>query len=51
MKTENEVEEMIGQFADKGVNFHGMSYKEGVETALRWVLGEMSDNEFLTGDE
>ena len=34
MKTKNEVEEMLGQFADEGVDFHSISYKEGVESAL-----------------
>ena len=51
MKTKKEVEEMMDEYACDGKNFTGMNYKDGINDALRWVLGEMSDKELLTGDE
>ena len=52
MKTDNKVQEMIDALADADMkNLRGMTYKQGIEDALRWVLGEMSDNSLLTGDE
>jgi hypothetical protein len=43
MKAEREIEELIGRAVeqmDSGSKFHGMSYEEGIEAALRWVLEE-----------
>jgi len=52
MKTDNEVEEMIKSVAARDMQaLRGVTYKQGIEDALRWFLGEISDNGLLTGDE
>jgi len=50
MKTDREAEEMLCAIPQE-MTFGNDSYQEGVQDALRWFLGELSDNELLTGDE
>lgn len=47
MKSETEIQEMADKAADAARNpqFFGMSYEQGVQAALDWVLGNMADNE------
>jgi len=52
MKTDSEVEEMIKSVSARDMQaLSGVTYNQGVEDALRWFLGEISDNSLLTGDE
>lgn len=48
MKTEEEIQAVIDEAADltaEGIsNCQGMSYEEGVEYALRWVIEEGRDS-------
>ncbi len=37
--TEHEIEEQIDEALNNPEKFSGMTYAEGVEDALRWVLG------------
>ena len=47
MKTENEINQVLLRVdtASKS-KFPAMTYEQGVEEALQWVLGEIPDNEF-----
>ena len=45
MKTREEIDKAIGNVPDV-TQYPGMSYEEGVSEALRWVLGEVPDEEF-----
>lgn len=48
MKTPEEVEEKIRKVNAEGNQlFLGMTYQEGVDEALRWVLEEIKDEEFF----
>lgn len=42
---------VVGQMADGGSEYPGMSYEEGVDEALRWVLGENDNDEWPFGEE
>jgi hypothetical protein len=46
MKTEAQIEEFLRKFDPSADNYSGMSYEQGVEEALQWVLGEIPDDEF-----
>lgn len=44
---EKKIEEVINKLdTSSGTKFPGMTYEEGVDEALRWVLGEIPDDEF-----
>lgn len=45
MKTEQQIQEMADKATDAIQNprFSGMTYEQGVEAALSWVLGFMDD--------
>ena len=49
MKDENEIEEIIVELGSSPIleNLHGMTYKQGIEDALAWVLEEITTNELL----
>jgi len=49
MKTENEVEEMLGkaESSKELPKIFGQTYQEGVQDAMRWFLGDMTDEELL----
>jgi len=56
MKTQNEMYEVIGrlltQLEEGQTKYPGMSYEEGVDEALRWVMGNMDDGGWpFTEDE
>ena len=47
MKTEREISDAISNVDDIGSSqYPGMTYEQGVTEALRWVLGEVPDEEF-----
>lgn len=54
-KTRREIEEVIsnvvGQMAEGGSRYPGMSYEEGVDEALRWALGDNDNEGWPFGDE
>ena len=50
MRNEDEVETMIDEQCT-ALEFDGISYRDGVRDALKWVLEKISDNELLTGEE
>lgn len=47
MKTEQEIEEMCNVATDAvgSLKYPGMTYEEGVQAALDWVLGRFPDDE------
>jgi hypothetical protein len=40
---DDEIMEQADKASESTKNLSGMTYQEGVEAALRWVLGEFSD--------
>lgn len=47
MRAADELEEVLDRLPPAGsTKYGGMTYEEGVEEALRWVLGEITDEEF-----
>ena len=48
-KTESEITEAANKVDTDETNYPAMSYENGVEEALMWVLGEVSDEEFEYG--
>lgn len=46
-KTESEIEAALRNLpADGSTKYPGMTYEEGIDEALRWVLGEIPDEDF-----
>jgi len=45
MKTTDEIEVVLSRLPAEGTRFSGMTYEEGIEEALRWVLGELDDED------
>ena len=43
MRSNDEIEEQIGEATDSDGKFSGMTYEEGVKNALEWVLEETED--------
>lgn len=44
--TQEQIDDVLNRAAvvhDEGTRWPGMSYEEGVENALRWMLGEGGD--------
>jgi hypothetical protein len=47
MKTKEEIEKVLSKMPSTGTTkFSGMTYEQGIEEALLWALGEMSNDEF-----
>mgnify|MGYP001237715635 CR=1 FL=1 len=46
MKTQEQIEEKMAELDDQGTRYPGMTYEQGVDEALRWVLEEIADEEF-----
>lgn len=49
MKTKGEIEGALVGVADadtQGSKYPGMTYEQGIAEALRWVLGDIPDEEF-----
>jgi hypothetical protein len=42
--TDKEIENIMNEAIANNGKFDGMTYEEGVEAALRWVLGEMEES-------
>ena len=55
MKTQKQIEDMLMQIGceQEEINskLSGMSYADGLQDALRWCNGELSDSALLTGEE
>lgn len=49
LKTPEEIVNAINGLDDKP-NLSGMTYKEGLDDALRWMLGDIEDDEFYPLD-
>lgn len=50
LKTVEEVEAMRYALAESQPTFEP-DYLQGIEDALRWVIGDLTDHELLTGEE
>lgn len=46
MKSRYEIEKAIQRVDIEGTKFPAMTYEQGIEEALMWVLEEVSDEEF-----
>ena len=47
MKNKSEIEKVLMNLPESGkTNYPAMTYEQGIEEALMWVLEEISDNEF-----
>lgn len=51
MKTEDEVDKMKDEIYKAQAPHFTYQYKQGIQDALDWLTGDLSDNELLTGDE
>ena len=50
MKTFDEIDERLFKINENTPSeYPGMSYEQGVTEALAWVLGELTDDEFVVG--
>jgi hypothetical protein len=51
MKTQNEIEQVLSNLPENPykTKFASMTYEQGIDEALNWVLGEISDEEFEYG--
>lgn len=43
MKSQKEIEEQIDEAVNSTENLSGMTYQQGVEYALAWVIGEIPE--------
>lgn len=46
MKTQREIEDVLQDFDSLKNEYPGMTYEQGIEEALSWVLGDVDDDEF-----
>jgi len=46
MKGEVEIELALRNLDTERTKYPGMTYEQGIEESLRWVLGEIPDDEF-----
>lgn len=46
MKTKDEIDNALRNVDTNDPKYFGMSYEQGIEEALMWVLGETSDEDF-----
>lgn len=46
MKTEKQVNDILINFDSSKSKYRSMTYEQGIEEALQWVLGEIDDDEF-----
>jgi hypothetical protein len=53
MKTQNEIEQVLSNLPEDPhkTKFASMTYEQGIDEALNWVLGEISDEEFEYGSK
>lgn len=46
MKTTEQIETVLNRLPGDGkTRFSGMTYEQGIEEALRWVLGELEEED------
>lgn len=46
MKTKEQIEKVLMNFDAQESNFRGMTYEQGIEEALMWVIGDIPSNDF-----
>jgi hypothetical protein len=46
MKSESEIRSILVQLDTNGDKYKGMTYEQGIEAALLWIIQELSDEEF-----
>jgi hypothetical protein len=46
MKTQSDINSVLSKVDIEGTKFPGMTYEDGIEEALLWVLEEIPDDEF-----
>jgi len=49
VRTENEVDEIRNEACegmDSGSKYPGMTYEDGIDAIIRWLLGETDDHPF-----
>ena len=46
MKTKDEIDNALRNVDTDNPKYFGMSYEQGIEEALQWVLGEVTDDDF-----
>jgi hypothetical protein len=51
MKSPAAVADALGKVDTSSTQFAGMTYEQGVEEALMWVLGELEDEDFEYADK
>ena len=53
MKTKQEIEKLLQDFDSQKSQYPGMTYEQGIEEALSWVIGDIEDDEFtpMLGDD
>ena len=52
MRTQREVDEMVRKFVEPShgpSKFSGMTYEQGIRTALEWVLEDLETEELTEG--
>ena len=43
---ENDLVKVLNEIDTGSEKYHGMTYEQGIEMALMWVLGEIPEEEF-----
>lgn len=49
MKTSEEIQEAMDKINTSETKYPGMTYEEGVEESLMWVLNQITDDQFEYG--
>jgi hypothetical protein len=50
MKDMRAIEDVLKNIDTNLTKYPGMTYEQGVEEALLWVIGEISDDEFVLSE-
>ena len=46
MKSKKEIEQVLKNLPPEGSRYYSMTYEQGIDEALRWVLEELEDVDF-----
>ncbi len=46
MKSKKEIEQVLKYLPPEGSRYYSMTYEQGIDEALRWVLEEIEDADF-----
>jgi hypothetical protein len=49
MKAEKDIKKILDKLPAEGTKFNAMTYEQGIEEALLWVLEQIPDDEFEYG--